>query len=36
MKFPYGISNFYKIITGDYLYLDRTNRIRMLASKRLV
>jgi hypothetical protein len=30
MKFPYGISDFYKIITGDYLYIDRTDRIRDL------
>ena len=28
MKFPYGISNFYKIITEDYFYVDRTSHIR--------
>jgi len=27
MKFPYGISDFYKLITEDYLYIDRTDRI---------
>ena len=27
MKFPYGISDFYQIITEDYLYIDRTDRI---------
>ncbi|MGB0388760.1 MAG: AAA family ATPase [Ardenticatenaceae bacterium] len=30
MKFPYGISNFYKIITQDYFYVDRTDRIRQI------
>ncbi len=30
MKFPYGISNFYKIITDDYFYIDRTDRIALL------
>ncbi len=30
MKFPYGISDFYQIITEDYLYLDRTDRIRFI------
>lgn len=30
MKFPYGNSNFYKIITENYLYLDRTNHIHLL------
>jgi len=30
MKFPYGISDFYKIITEDYLYIDRTDRIRAI------
>ena len=24
MKFPYGVSDFYKLITEDYLYIDRT------------
>jgi len=28
MKFPYGISDFYKIISEDYFYVDRTERIR--------
>lgn len=27
MKFPYGISDFYKLITEDYFYVDRTDRI---------
>jgi len=30
MKFPYGISDFYQIITENYLYLDRTDRIRFV------
>jgi hypothetical protein len=30
MKFPYGISDFYKLITEDYLYIDRTDRIPLL------
>ena len=30
MKFPYGISDFYKIIGENYLYLDRTDRIRFV------
>lgn len=30
MKFPYGISDFYKIITEGYLYVDRTDRISLL------
>ncbi len=30
MKFPYGIANFYDMITEDYLYIDRTDRIRLL------
>ncbi|MDM8531750.1 AAA family ATPase [Anaerolineales bacterium HSG25] len=30
IKFPYGIANFYDIITDDYLYIDRTDRIRLL------
>ncbi|MBN1874611.1 MAG: AAA family ATPase [Anaerolineae bacterium] len=30
MKFPYGISDLYQIITGDYLYVDRTDRIRAI------
>ena len=28
MKFPYSISDFYKIITQDYFYVDRTSHIR--------
>jgi hypothetical protein len=28
MKFPYGVRNFYKIITQDYFYVDRTDHIR--------
>ncbi len=27
MKFPYGISDFYKLITEDYFYVDRTGCI---------
>lgn len=30
MKFPYGDSDFYQIITEDYLYIDRTDRIPIL------
>ena len=30
MKFPYGISDFYKVITEEYLYVDRTDRIPLL------
>lgn len=30
MKFPYGISDFQKLITGDYFYVDRTDRIPLL------
>ena len=30
IKFPYGNSDFYKIITEDYLYIDRTNRIPLI------
>jgi len=30
MKFPYGISDFNKIITKEYFYCDRTDRIRQL------
>jgi hypothetical protein len=30
MKFPYGISDFYKLITEGYLYVDRTDRIRLI------
>ncbi len=27
MKFPYGICDFYQIITEDYVYVDRTDYI---------
>ena len=27
MKFPYGVSDFYQVITENYFYLDRTDRI---------
>jgi hypothetical protein len=27
MNFPYGISDFYSLITEGYFYLDRTDRI---------
>lgn len=30
LKFPYGESDFYKIITEGYLYVDRTDRIPLL------
>lgn len=30
MKFPYGISDFYKLITEEYLYIDRTDRLPLL------
>ena len=30
MKFPYGISDFYKIITEGYFYVDRTAQIRLV------
>jgi hypothetical protein len=30
MKFPYGISDFYKLITADYFYVDRTDNIRRI------
>jgi hypothetical protein len=32
MKFPYGISDFNKIIREHYFYCDRTDRIPMLES----
>lgn len=28
--FPYGISNFYRIKTGNYFYVDRSNHIRLI------
>ena len=30
LKFPYGISDFHKVITEGYFYIDRTDRIRLL------
>jgi hypothetical protein len=30
IKFPYGISDFYKLITDDYFYVDRTSHIPLL------
>ena len=30
MKFPYGISDFYDIITEKYFYIDRTDRIPLI------
>ena len=30
LKFPYGISNFHRIITNNYFYVDRTNHIRLI------
>jgi hypothetical protein len=30
IKFPYGICDFYKIITNGYYYADRTDRIRQI------
>ncbi|MFN8492612.1 MAG: AAA family ATPase [Caldilineaceae bacterium] len=30
IKFPYGISDFYKISNEDYLYIDRTPYLRQL------
>ncbi len=30
MKFPYGISDFHKIITQNYFYIDRTDRIPLI------
>lgn len=30
MKFPYGNANFYDIITNNYLYVDRTDRIPLI------
>jgi hypothetical protein len=32
MKFPYGIADFYKVITGGYFYVDRTACIPQLES----
>lgn len=30
MKLPYGISDFYQIITEEYQYFDRTDRIPLI------
>jgi hypothetical protein len=30
LKFPYGISDFYRVITGNYFYVDRTRHIRLI------
>ena len=30
MKFPYGVRDFYALITENYLYLDRTDRISVI------
>lgn len=30
MKFPYGVSDFYKIVTEGFFYVDRTDRIPLL------
>ncbi|MGH9841658.1 MAG: AAA family ATPase [Blastocatellia bacterium] len=30
MKFPYGIADFYKVVTEDYFYVDRTGCIQQL------
>ncbi|MCP4108801.1 MAG: AAA family ATPase [Desulfobacteraceae bacterium] len=30
MKFPYGICNYYDIITEGYYYADRTDRIPLI------
>lgn len=30
MKFPYGICDFYKIITQGYFFIDRTDRIPLI------
>jgi len=30
LKFPYGISNFHRIITENYFYVDRSHQIRLI------
>jgi hypothetical protein len=30
LKFPYGLRNFYDLITENYFYVDRTNHIRVI------
>jgi len=38
MKFPYGIADFYEVITEDYFYIDRTGAIQQIedAGKQLL
>jgi hypothetical protein len=38
LKFPYGICDFYSLITENYFYVDRTAAIRLLedAGKQLL
>ncbi len=38
MKFPYGISDFFQVITENYFYVDRTSDIRLIeqAGKQLL
>jgi hypothetical protein len=33
MKFPYAISNFEKLVTEGYFYIDRTDRIPLIENK---
>ena len=33
MKFPYGVCDFYKIITKGYFYVDRTDRIPLIENR---
>lgn len=30
IKFPYGMSDFYEVITEEYFYVDRTAHIRLI------
>jgi hypothetical protein len=30
LKFPYGISNYYRIVTENYFYVDRSSHIRLI------
>jgi len=30
MKFPYGLSDFYKLVSQDYFYIDRTDRVSFI------
>ncbi|KHD08258.1 hypothetical protein PN36_29900 [Candidatus Thiomargarita nelsonii] len=30
LKFPYSVCDFYKLITNNYYYADRTNHIRLI------